>query len=265
MPIHPTAVIDPQAELDSSVQIDPYVIIDGPVVIGPGTRICAHAVLSGHTTIGQNNTIGAFTSIGAPPQDLHYKGEATELIIGDGNLVREYVSIHRGTASGRGKTWIGNHNMIMAYCHIAHDCFLADHVIMANLATLAGHVEIGSHANLGGLVAVHQYCRIGDYAYVGGLSGIGLDVPPYVLMEGTRNQMRISGINKIGLRRAGMDRGTIANLEDAFRILFRSPQTLLKDALFKLQNEMKDCPEVQVMVDFFQSSRRGVAKRTTDD
>ncbi len=265
MSIHPTAIIDSKAELDSSVQIDPYVIIDGPVTIGAGTRICAHAVLSGHTSIGRNNVIGSFTSIGAPPQDLHYRGEATELVIGDNNQIREYVSIHRGTTTGRGKTWIGNDNMIMAYCHIAHDCFLADHVIMANLATLAGHVEIGSHANLGGLVAVHQRCRIGDHAYVGGMSGIGLDVPPYVLMEGTRNQMRISGINKIGLRRSGMDRETIAKLDEAFRILFRSPQLLLKDALFKLQEEMSDCPEVQVMVDFFQSSRRGVVKRTTDD
>lgn len=265
MPIHPTAVIDPQAVLDSSVQIDPYVIIDGPVVIGPGTRVCAHAVLSGHTTIGRDNIIGSFTSIGAPPQDLNYKNEPTELVIGDKNQIREYVSIHRGTTTGRGKTWIGNSNMIMAYCHIAHDCFLADHVIMANLATLAGHVEIGSHANLGGLVAVHQHCRIGDFAYVGGMSGIGLDVPPYVLMEGTRNHMRVSGINKIGLRRSGMDRATIAKLDDAFRILFRSPQLLLKDALFKLQEEMRDCPEVQVMVDFFQSSRRGVIKRTIED
>ena len=265
MPIHPTAVIDPQAELDSSVQIDPYVIIDGPVRIGAGTRVCPHAVLSGHTTIGANNVIGSFTSIGAPPQDLRYKGEATELLIGDNNQIREYVSIHRGTPSGRGKTWIGNNNLVMAYCHIAHDCFLADYVIMANLATLAGHVEIGSHANLGGLVAVHQRCRVGDYAYVGGMSGIGLDVPPYVLMEGTRNQMRISGINKIGLRRAGMNRETIAQLEEAFKILFRSPHILLKDALFKLQNEMSDCHEVQVIVDFFQSSQRGVVKRTNDD
>lgn len=265
MPIHPTAIVDPKAELDSSVQIDPHVIIDGPVTIDAGTRICAHAVLSGHTTIGKNNVIGSFTSIGAPPQDLRYRGEATELVIGDNNQIREYVSIHRGTSTGRGKTWIGNDNMIMAYCHIAHDCFLADHVIMANLATLAGHVEIGSHANLGGLVAVHQFCRIGDYAYVGGMSGIGLDVPPYVLMEGTRHQMRISGINKIGLRRAGVERHTISRLEEAFRILFRSPQLLLKDALFKLEEEMSDCPEVQLMVDFFHSSRRGVVKRTTDD
>jgi UDP-N-acetylglucosamine acyltransferase len=265
MNIHPTAVIDPRAQLDSSVIVEPYAVIDGPVKIGPETRVGAHAVVCGHTTLGARNIIGSFATIGGPPQDIHYKGEPTELIIGDGNQIREYVSIHRATAKASGKTLIGNHNMIMAYCHIAHDCILADHVIMANVATLAGHVEIGSHANLGGLVAVHQFCRIGDYAYIGGMSGIGLDVPPYVIMEGTRNQMRIASINKIGLRRAGMDRETIKNLEEAFKILFRSPEILLKDALVKLAEEMQGCAEVQKMVQFFHSSKRGVVKRTLDD
>lgn len=265
MSIHPTAVIDPKAELDSSVIVEPYAVIEGPVKIGAETRIGAHAVVCGHTTLGARNTIGSFAIIGGPPQDIHYKGEPTELIIGDGNQIREYVSIHRATVKASGKTIIGNNNMIMAYCHIAHDCILADHVIMANVATLAGHVEIGSHANLGGLVAVHQFCRIGDYAYIGGMSGIGLDVPPFVIMEGTRNQMRIASINKIGLRRAGIDRDTIKNLEEAFRILFRSPEILLKDALAKLEEEMKDCAQVQQMVQFFHSSKRGVVKRTLDD
>ena len=265
MSIHPTAVIDRTAEIDPSATIGPYAFIDGPVRIGPRSRIGAHTVVSGHTTMGADNDIGSFCSIGAPPQDIHYKGEPTELIIGDGNQIREYVSIHRATVKAGGKTLIGHRNMIMAYCHIAHDCHIADQVIMANVATLAGHVEIGSHANLGGLVAVQQFCRIGDYAFVGGMSGIGLDVPPYVIMEGTRNQMRISGINKIGLRRAGMDRETIKKLEEAFKILFRSPHLLLKDSLALLQEEMADCVEVQVMVDFFHTSKRGVVKRTIDD
>ena len=265
MSIHPTAVIDRTAEIDPSVTIGPYAFIDGPVRIGPRSRIGAHTVVSGHTTMGADNDIGSFCSIGAPPQDIHYKGEPTELIIGDGNQIREYVSIHRATVKAGGKTLIGHRNMIMAYCHIAHDCHIADQVIMANVATLAGHVEIGSHANLGGLVAVQQFCRIGDYAFIGGMSGIGLDVPPYVIMEGTRNQMRISGINKIGLRRAGMDRETIKKLEEAFKILFRSPHLLLKDSLALLQEEMADCVEVQLMVDFFHTSKRGVVKRTLDD
>ena len=265
MSIHPTAVIDRTAEIDPSATIGPYAFIDGPVRIGPRSRIGAHTVVSGHTTMGADNDIGSFCSIGAPPQDIHYKGEPTELIIGDGNQIREYVSIHRATVKAGGKTLIGHRNMIMAYCHIAHDCHIADQVIMANVATLAGHVEIGSHANLGGLVAVQQFCRIGDYAFIGGMSGIGLDVPPYVIMEGTRNQMRISGINKIGLRRAGMDRETIKKLEEAFKILFRSPHLLLKDSLAQLQEEMADCAEVQLMVDFFHTSKRGVVKRTLDD
>ena len=265
MSIHPTAVIDRTAEIDPSATIGPYAFIDGPVRIGPRSRIGAHTVVSGHTTMGADNDIGSFCSIGAPPQDIHYKGEPTELIIGDGNQIREYVSIHRATVKAGGKTLIGHRNMIMAYCHIAHDCHIADQVIMANVATLAGHVEIGSHANLGGLVAVQQFWRIGDYAFIGGMSGIGLDVPPYVIMEGTRNQMRISGINKIGLRRAGMDRETIKKLEEAFKILFRSPHLLLKDSLALLQEEMADCVEVQLMVDFFHTSKRGVVKRTLDD
>ena len=265
MSIHPTAVIDRTAEIDPSATIGPYAFIDGPVRIGPRSRIGAHTVVSGHTTMGADNDIGSFCSIGAPPQDIHYKGEPTELIIGDGNQIREYVSIHRATVKAGGKTLIGHRNMIMAYCHIAHDCHIADQVIMANVATLAGHVEIGSHANLGGLVAVQQFCRIGDYAFIGGMSGIGLDVPPYVIMEGTRNQMRISGINKIGLRRAGMDRETIKKLEEAFKILFRSPHLLPKDSLALLQEEMADCVEVQLMVDFFHTSKRGVVKRTLDD
>ena len=265
MSIHPTAVIDRTAEIDPSATIGPYAFIDGPVRIGPRSRIGAHTVVSGHTTMGADNDIGSFCSIGAPPQDIHYKGEPTELIIGDGNQIREYVSIHRATVKAGGKTLIGHRNMIMAYCHIAHDCHIADQVIMANLATLAGHVEIGSHANLGGLVAVQQFCRIGDYAFIVGMSGIGLDVPPYVIMEGTRNQMRISGINKIGLRRAGMNRETIKNLEEAFKILFRSPHLLLKVSLALLQEEMADCVEVQLMVDFFHTSKRGVVKRTLDD
>ncbi len=265
MSIHTTAIVDPKAQIDSSAVLEPYVTIDGPVIIGADTRVCAHAVVSGKTTIGAGNVIGSFTSIGAPPQDLHYKGEETELIIGNDNRIREYASIHRGTDKGGGKTVIGDRNMIMAYSHIAHDCIIGDNVIMANVATLAGHVEIGNHANLGGLVAVHQFCRIGAHAYVGGMSGISLDVPPFVIMEGTRNRMRIAGINKIGLRRAGMDRDTIKLLDEAFRLLFRSPHLLLKDALAQIEEEMADCAEVQAMAAFFQTSKRGVVKRTLDD
>ncbi|MDW7773435.1 MAG: acyl-ACP--UDP-N-acetylglucosamine O-acyltransferase [Desulfobulbaceae bacterium] len=265
MSIHPTAVVDPQAIIHETSEIGPFAVIEGNVEIGEKTVVGSHASISGPTSIGARNRIGSFTTIGAPPQDMHYQGEPTELIIGDDNLIREYASIHRGTVKGNGKTIIGSGNMLMAYTHVAHDCVIGNKVIMANVATLAGHVEIGDHVNLGGLVAVHQYCRIGAYTYVGGLSGISLDVPPYVIITGTRNRMRITGINKIGMRRSGMKKESIANLEEAFKIIFRSPHILLKDALVMVKEEIPECPEVDVLVDFFHSSKRGVVKRTIDD
>jgi len=265
MTIHATAVVEPKAEVHETASIGPYAVVGANVSIGAETTIDAHAVISGHTTIGTGNHIGSFASIGAPPQDIHYKEESTELVIGDDNQIREYVSIHRGTAAGKGRTVIGNNNMLMAYSHVAHDCTIHNHVIMANVATLAGHVEIGDHVNLGGLVAVHQFCRIGAYTYIGGMSGISMDVSPYVILSGTRNRMRISGINKIGLRRNGVSRDAISCLEQAFKIIFRAlPQTLLKDALEETRQTFPDCPEVQTMVEFFKSSKRGVVKRTEE-
>jgi UDP-N-acetylglucosamine acyltransferase len=265
MTIHQTAMVDPQAQIHDTAEIGPYAVIQGKVVIGENTVVNAHASISGPTTIGARNTIGSFTSIGAPPQDLTYKGEPTELIIGDDNQIREYASIHRGTVAGKGKTIVGSSNMIMAYSHIAHDCVIGNRVILANVATLAGHVEIGDHVNIGGLVAVLQYCRVGAFTYVGGLSGISLDVPPFVIIAGTRNRMRITGINKIGMRRSGMSRERINKLEEAFKIIFRSPQLLLKDALVKVREDIPDSPEVDLLIDFFQTSKRGVVKRTIDD
>lgn len=266
MTIHATAVVDPQAEVHATASVGAYSVIGPNVSIGPDTVIDAHAVISGHTRIGAGNHIGSFSSLGTPPQDIHYQGEPTELVIGDKNTIREYVSIHRGTPAGKGKTVIGNNNMLMAYCHVAHDCVLYDHVIMSNVATLGGHVEVGSYANLGGLVAVHQFCRIGSYTYIGGMSGVSMDVPPYVILTGTRNRMRIAGVNKIGMRRNGMPREAISDIDRAFRIIFRSsPQVLLKEALVQATHELADSKEVQVMVDFFRESKRGVVKRTEDN
>jgi len=266
MSIHTTAVVAPRADIHKTAVIGPYAVVEEHVSIGADTTVDAHAVISGHTVIGKHNHIGSFTSIGTPPQDMHYNGEPTGLIIGDDNHIREYVSIHRGTEAGNGKTVIGSSNMIMAYSHIAHDCCIGDHVIMANVATLAGHVEIGDHVNLGGLVAVHQFCRIGAYTYIGGMSGISMDVSPYVILTGTRNRMRISGINKIGLRRNGMSREAINSLEQAFKMIFRaSPRTLLKDALAETEAAFPDSPEVQTLITFFKTSKRGVVKRTEDD
>ncbi len=266
MNIHEKAVVEPQATIDDTVIVGPYAVIGADVVIGKGTTVDAHAVISGHTTIGENNHIGSFTSIGTPPQDMHYKGEPTQLIIGDNNQIREYVSIHRGTVDGNGKTVIGNNNLLMAYTHVAHDCLIHDHVIMANVATLAGHVELGNHVNLGGLAAIHQFCRVGDFSYIGGMSGISKDVPPYVIVTGTRKRMRISGVNKIGMRRNGVSQGVVAELEKAYKMIYRSSaETLLKDSLTEIEEQFKDCPEVQAMVEFFRTSSRGVVKNTDKD
>jgi UDP-N-acetylglucosamine acyltransferase len=262
MLIHPAAVIDPKAEIHETASIGAYAVIGPDVVIGADTVIDAHAVISGPTVIGQRNRIGSFSSVGSPPQDMHYKGEPTELLIGDDNLIREYVSIHRGTVSGRSRTVIGNSCLLMSYCHVAHDCILHDHVIMSNVATLAGHVEVGSYANLGGLVAVHQFCRIGAYTYIGGMSGISMDVPPYVILTGTRNQMRITGVNKIGLRRNGVSREAVAAIEQAFKIIFRAaPDMVLQDSLALAEREFADSPEVISLIEFFRTSKRGVVKR----
>lgn len=260
MAIDKTAVIDKSAELHSTVSVGPYAVIGAGVRVDAETEIHAHSVISGPTVIGKNNTIGSFCSIGGAPQDLSYNGEPTELLIGDNNSIREYVSIHRGTVHGGGKTVIGNGNMFMAYAHIAHDCRIGDHVIMANVATLAGHVEIGDNASISGLVAVHQFCRIGTFSFIGGVSGINLDVPPYVIVAGTRNRMRISGINKVGLRRNGFSRETIARLESVFSIIYRSPDLLLKESIAKVKEEVESCEEVDCMVKFFEESKRGVVR-----
>jgi UDP-N-acetylglucosamine acyltransferase len=265
MLIHPTAVIDSKAELDSSVYVGPYAVIEEGVKIDANSRIEAHAVVTGRTTVGKGNLIGSFATVGGAPQDLSYKGDPTEVIIGDNNQIREYASVHRGTPGGRGKTVIGDNNLLMAYIHIAHDCTVGNHVIMANVATLAGHVEVGDRASIGGLVAIHQFCRIGTFSYIGGVSGISLDVPPYVIIAGTRNRTRISGINKIGLRRNGFSKDTIKKLTTAFRIIFRSPNLLMKDAIEVAKETIEDCPEVDTLVKFFEDSKRGVVKQTIED
>lgn len=264
MAIHKTAVVDSSAQLDSTVDIGPYAVIGAGVSIGAQTRVEAHAVVNGPSTIGERNLIGSFAAVGGAPQDLSYKGEPTELIIGNDNQIREYASIHRGTPTGKAKTVIGSNCLLMAYIHIAHDCKIGDNVIMANVATLAGHVEVGERASIGGLVAVHQYCRIGAYSYIGGVSGLGLDVPPYVIVAGIRDRTRVSGINKVGLRRNGFSRETINNLDSVFRIIYRSPNLLLKDALELARKEYPDCIEVRRMIDFFESSKRGVVRRTEE-
>ncbi|NOX25942.1 MAG: acyl-ACP--UDP-N-acetylglucosamine O-acyltransferase [Deltaproteobacteria bacterium] len=266
MNIHPTAVIDADAEIDATVKIGAYTVIEKGAVIGAQTEIGPHTVISGFTAIGQRNRIGSFATIGPPPQDLTYKNEPTRVEIGDDNLIREYVSIHRGTAHGRQLTSIGNGNMIMAYSHIAHDCRVGSHVIMANCATLGGHVQIDDHANLGGMVAIHQFSRIGCHAYIGGMSGISKDVPPFVIVSGIRNKLRITGINRVGLQRCGYDKETIRLVHNAFVYIFRTPGLLLKEALAKSADEFADCEPVMTMINFFKApNRMGVLRRVDDE
>jgi UDP-N-acetylglucosamine acyltransferase len=265
MNIHPTAIVDTGAELDSSVKVGPYVIIEKGVKIAQETTIKPHTVLTGPTTIGSGNEIGPFATIGAPPQDLKYKGEDTELVIGDNNLIREYVSIHRGTVTDKCITIIGNGNLLMGYVHIAHDCVIGNSAILANAATLAGHVQVEDYAIIGGLVAIHQFTRIGPYSYIGGHSGISKDVPPFIIVSGTRKNMRVSGINKIGLRRRGFDNETIKKLDKAYKIIFMSPNLLLKDALEQAANEITDCEPVKQFIDFFHNSKQGVIRTVDSD
>lgn len=265
MKIHPTAIVEAGAELDSSVTVGAYAVIQAGVRIGPDSQIAPHAMLSGLTTIGARTVIGPFTSIGAPPQDLKYNNEPTRLVIGDDNHIREYVSIHRGTPSGHGVTTVGNHNLLMAYVHVAHDCVLGNHVIMANGTTLGGHVAVGDHANIGGMVAVHQFTRIGGYTYVGGMSGISKDVPPFIIVSGTRSSMRVTGINKIGLRRCGYDNETIRQLQKAFVIIFHTPELLLQEALAAALAASPDCEPVTTLVRFFRETTRSVVRLASDE
>ena len=264
MKIHPTAVVDPDASLDSSVRVGPYTVIEKNVQIGPDTEIGPHTIISGPTTMGARNRIGSFASIGASPQDIHYQDEPTRLEIGDDNWIREYTSLHRGSPGGSGVTRIGNHNLLMAYTHVAHDCRLGNHIIMVNNATLGGHVEVGDRVTLGGLVAVHQFSRIGEYSFVGGMSGVSLDVPPYIIVAGIRNNVHIRGINRIGLKRAGFDAGTIKNLSKAFVIIFKTPELLLQEALEKAMTEFPDCKAVARLVQFFKDSNRNVMRLSSD-
>ncbi len=265
MAIHETAVVASKTEIHPTVEIGPYAVIEEGVQLGAGTKVGAHAVVSGPSIIGERNQIHSFATVGGAPQDLSYGGEETQLIMGDGNIVREYSTIHRGTEEGGGKTVIGNDCLFMAYTHIAHDCRIGNRVIMANVATLAGHVEVADFASLGGLVAVHQFCRIGRFAYIGGMSGIGRDVAPFVIVTGTRNRSSLSGVNRVGLRRAGRSREQISALERAYKLIFRTDELLKKDAFDLVINEFPDNEDVQYLVDFLISSKRGFIQRAGEN
>lgn len=259
MPIHPTAIISPKAELAENVTVEAFSIIGPEVVIGSGTVVGHHIVIEGKTTIGENNQIFPFVSIGLAPQDLTYKGEETRVIIGNDNIIREYVTIHRGTSRGKGVTRIANGVFLMAYAHVAHDCQIGNGALLANAATLGGHVEVGESAVLGGIVAVHQFVRIGEYSCIGGFSGVRMDIPPYMLATGAMGA-KLYGPNLIGLRRHGFSAKSIQAIKKCYKIIFRSGLTL-KDAVQRIREEIDPMPEVERLIEFMSfSSKRGLSR-----
>jgi UDP-N-acetylglucosamine acyltransferase len=258
--IDQTAFVHPSAELDHGVEIGPYTVVGEGVRIGKGTRIGPHVVIDRWTTIGSGCTVFQFAAIGGPPQDLGYRGEKTEVVIGDNNVIREFVTIHRATTKDRLVTVCGNGNLLMNYVHIAHDCSLGDNIIMANSATLGGHVAIEDNAIVGGLVAVHQHVRIGAYCIIGGASAVSKDIPPYVMAVG--NRARVYGLNTVGLRRHGFTREEIDEVKKAYKIIFRSSLTL-SDALERLGSELSGSGRARRFMDFIKGSKRGIARERT--
>lgn len=254
--IQSTAQVACGAQLASDVEIGHYTIIGPQVKIGSGTRVGEHCVITGKATIGKNCRIFTGAVIGSIPQDLKYKGEESEVIIGDNNVIREYVTVNLGTAAS-GKTVIGNDNLIMAYAHIAHDCVIGNQIILANVGTLAGHITIEDRAIVGGLAAVHQFVRIGRLSIIGGCSKVNQDIPPYSMCDG--NPVKVRGLNKVGFDRAGISKEVRLNLKHAFRILFNSGLNI-PHALKKVEQELPPGAEVAHLVNFIRNSQRGVCR-----
>ena len=253
--IDPTARIAPGAVLGPGVRVGPYSVVGSQVRIGPETVIDSHVVLDGDTEIGAGNHFHPFSSIGLAPQDLKYRGEASRLVVGDRNVFREFVTVHRGTAGGGWVTRIGSDNLLMAYAHVAHDCAVGSHTILANGATLAGHVEVGDYATIGAFSGVHQFCRVGVHAFVGGYTVATKDVLPYSKTVG--NRACIYGVNGLGLERRSFSPEAVGAIKQAYRVLLQS-RLNTSEALSRLEAQGPGPPEVRVIVDFIRASRRGV-------
>jgi len=260
--IHPSAIVAAGAELGEDVVIGPYCKVDEHVRIGSGTRLISHVVITGHTAVGKNNRFFPFSSIGHEPQDLKYHGEPSEVVIGDNNTIRENVTVNPGTEGGGMLTKIGNHNLLMAYTHVAHDCIVCNDVVMANCATLAGHVHVDDGAIIGGMSAIHQFLRVGRYAMIGGMSCIVKDVPPYCLTAGGYRPGLI-GLNLVGLKRKGFTTDRIRLLKEIYRILLQGNESLdqrIADATV-LADEDEDA---QHLVDFVAKATRGLTVHGRD-
>lgn len=256
--IHPTAIVDPAARIPASCKIGPFCIVGEDVEMGEDCELISHVVLKGPTKMGSANRVFPFTTLGLEPQDLKFKGEKTRLEIGDHNVIRESVTIHRGTPGGGGITHVGSHCLIMAYTHIAHDCHVADHVIMANAATLAGHVTVEEYAVVGALCPVHQYVRIGAYSYIGGGTTITQDVLPFSLTSAKRD-VRAFGMNSVGLERKGFSKERLRKIHRAYRFV-QSSKMNIGDSLAKLKSEGDLGEDVERLVKFIEGSERGVLK-----
>ncbi len=255
--VHPTAIVDATARLADDVSVDPYTVIGPEVEIAAGSTVGAHALIKGPTRIGRNNRIGAFTSLGGDPQDKKYAGERSELVIGDGNTFHEFVTVSRGTREGGGVTRIGDDNWVMAYVHVAHDCHVGSHTILANNATLAGHVEVGDHVVLGGFAGVHQFCKIGAHAFAAMYAAINRDVPPFIYVAGQFAIPR--GVNAEGLKRRGFSTARVNAIKRAYRTLYMSHKTL-EEARAALAEQADASEDVRALCEFIDRSERALVR-----
>jgi len=255
--IHETAIVSPDATLGENCSVGPFCTVGAEVTLGDSVRLDSHVVVDGKTSIDDETHVFPFASIGLAPQDLKYAGEPTATEIGKRNHIREFVTIHRGTEGGGGLTKIGDDNLLMAQAHVAHDCQLGSNIIMANAATLAGHVEIADRANIGAYSGVHQFCRVGLEAFVGGYSVVVKDAPPYAIIQG--NHAKCYGLNKVGLKRRGYSKDTIEKLHHAYHLLLTAKLNTTQ-AVERIKAEISDCKEVDILVTFIETSKRGIVK-----
>jgi UDP-N-acetylglucosamine acyltransferase len=253
--IHPTAIVSPGAELASDVEVGPYCTVGPHVKIGARTKLISHVVVDGHTRMGEDNVVFPFAYIGAVPQDLKYKGEPTELMIGNHNTFRESVTINLGTVQGGGKTVVGDHNLVMAYVHFGHDCIVGSHTIIANAVSLAGHVVVEDYANIGGVTGVTQFLKVGKYSYTGAASLVDRDVPPFSMVVGNR-PCELKGTNIVGLRRRGFKADSISAVNDAMK-LWKNTELTKEDCLKEIEKQYGSFVEVQQLVEFLRKSENG--------
>jgi UDP-N-acetylglucosamine acyltransferase len=255
--IHATAIVAPDAVLGEGVEVGAYAVIGPGVEVGPRTRIASHATVHCHTKLGADNVVHSYASVGDAPQDKKFKGEPTRLEVGDRNVIREFVTLNRGTTKDRGVTTIGDDNLFMSYAHVAHDCHVGSQCVLANSATLGGHVELGDWVIMGGFAAIHQFCKVGAHAFLANNAAVTRDVPPYVMAVG--GPAKPHSINAEGLKRRGFTPEQIRNLRNAYRVLYRSGLRL-DEALERLREAARDQPEVQALVDFIPTSTRSLVR-----